>query len=72
MKLRNPELHSLYDSLEKDQMIQFNEFLSTTYDINIAKKYADKGPGSFLIVIHIPKEVIISSIENYSRFQHER
>jgi WD40 repeat protein len=72
MKLRNQVLTNLYSNLEQDQMLQFNEFLSTTYDRNIAEKYADKGKGSFLIEIHVPEDIIISSIENYSRFQHEK
>jgi hypothetical protein len=72
MKLRNQELITFYENLDLSQMMQFHEFLSTTYDINIAKKYADKGVGSYLLEINIPNEVIVSSIENYSRFQHER
>jgi len=72
MKLRNQDLQKLYDGLETDQIIKFNEFFSTTYDKNIAEKYADKGNGSYLIEIHVPEDVNVFSIENYSRFQHEK
>ncbi len=33
---------------------------------------ADKGKGSYLIEINVPEDVIISSIEYYSRFQHQK
>jgi len=72
MKLSNQDLVNFYDNLETNQMMQSHQFLSTTYDIEIAQKYAKQGEGSYILEIQIPEEMVVSSIENYSRFQHER
>jgi WD40 repeat protein len=71
LKLRSGQ-ESFYKTMKEGQMILFSEFLSTTYDINIASKYAGVGDCSYLMEIHVPEDAKITKIENYSRFQNER
>ena len=74
MKLK-AEQADFYKKLVKGQMIHFYEFLSTTYNIDIALKYAKTGEGSCLFEIEVPKEenmLRLSKIEHFSRFEHEK
>jgi hypothetical protein len=50
----------MIDNLEQHQMVQFHEFISTTYDKKIAEKYANKENGSYLIEINVPEDDFLS------------
>ena len=76
MKLKEEQI-KFYKALKEGQMIMFNEFLSTTYNKDIALKYAknldEYVPGSCLFEIKIPENenLRIALIEDHSQFKHE-
>ena len=64
----------LYRDLKPGNMILFNEFLSTTYNKDIANNYAKTGLGSFMFEIEIPEHSVIriAKIESFSKYQNEK
>ena len=72
LNLRPPELNDYYlKTLIVNDMILFDEFLSTTSDINIALKYAGSG---LLFEIEVTEAAAtrIANIERISEFSHEK
>ena len=68
----NNEIEKFYlEDLQENQMILYNEFLSTSSDLNIALKYAKNG---LLIEIEVSIESAkrIANISKFSKFEHEK
>ena len=65
------ELNDFFiNKLKENEMILFNEFLSTSTDQNAALLYAKKD--GFLFEIEVSDLIKISSIEQFSEFSHEK
>ena len=72
LKLGPEQLSFYMNQIKENDMILFNEFMSTTSDKNIALNYA--GSGGLLFEIEVSNEaaIRIANIEEYSVFSHEK